>query len=171
MACHRMEFVRPATKLQRRMLMRASAQRRTLHPRLCTSLSRWFLLPNAVKIGPPSERQILMDERDRHAAFAHTAGHAFDRTVTNVASAKYTRKACLQRKRLSIKRPRGQVSSGVNIAFGITLQGRWKPGCVRGRADHQQQCIGTSRSGDSFTSAGYDPLEPLSTKHFCDFCP
>src|SRR3984885_3978656 len=94
-------------------------------------------ISKAGKIRRPGERKILMDERDRHTAFAHTAGDTFDRTVTNVAGAKYARKARLQRKRLSIKRPRGQVSSGVNIAFGITLEGRWKPGCVRGRADHQ----------------------------------
>src|ERR1700691_1464735 len=112
-----------------------------------------------------------MDERDRHAAFAHTAGYTFDRTVTNVAGAKYARKARFQRKRLSIKRPRGQVSSGVNITFGITLQGGWEPGCVRGRADHQQQRIGSARSGNSFTSGGYNLLQSLSTKHFCDFCP
>jgi hypothetical protein len=62
-----------------------------------------------------------MDERDRHAAFAHAAGYPLDRTVTHVARAEYARKARLERKRLPIKTPRGQVSSGVNIALGIAL--------------------------------------------------
>jgi hypothetical protein len=35
-------------------------------------------ISKAGKIGRPGERQILMDERDRHAAFAHTAGYTFD---------------------------------------------------------------------------------------------
>jgi hypothetical protein len=67
-----------------------------------------------------------MDERDRHAAFAHTAGYPLDRTVTDVARAKYARKARLERKWLPIKRPPGEISSGVNIALGVALQGWWK---------------------------------------------
>ena len=64
-----------------------------------------------------------MDERDRHAAFAHPARYTLDRTMTNVARAKYAGKTRLQRKRLAIERPRSQVSSGANIAFGVALQG------------------------------------------------
>ena len=68
-----------------------------------------------------------MDEGDRHAAFAYTAGYPLDRTVTDVAGAKYAWKARLERKRVAIKRPPGQVSSGVNIALGIALQSWRKP--------------------------------------------
>ncbi len=42
--------------------------------------------------------------------------------MTDVARAKYARKARLERKRLPIERPPGQISSGVNIALGIALQ-------------------------------------------------
>jgi hypothetical protein len=74
-----------------------------------------------------------MDERDRHAAFAHATGYPLDRTVTDVAGAKYARKARLEREWLPIKRPPGQVSSGVNIALGIAFQGWWKPGTAHRR--------------------------------------
>ena len=86
-----------------------------------------FVTSDACEIGTPGERQVLVDERDRHAAFAHTAGYPLDRTVTNVARTKHARKARLKRKRLAIENPPGQVSSGVDIAFGIALQGWWKP--------------------------------------------
>jgi hypothetical protein len=64
-----------------------------------------------------------VDERNRHAAFAHPAGDPLDRPITNVTRAKYAGKTRFQRKRLAIEGPRSQIPSGTNVALVVALQG------------------------------------------------
>src|SRR5262249_8439679 len=79
------------------------------------------------EVGSSGDRQVFVDKCDRHAPFAHAASYTLDRTVTDVARTKYARKTRLQRKRLTIKRPSSQVSTGANIAFHVALKCSWKP--------------------------------------------
>src|ERR1700691_2108217 len=89
-------------KAPRRCSSSEETRVRTLQPTCCVSDAR--------EVGTSCERQVFVDESDRHAALTHSAGYPLDRTVTDVARAKYAGKARLQWKRLAIERPPRQVS-------------------------------------------------------------
>ena len=63
-----------------------------------------------------------MDERDRHAALSHTAGHPLDRIMADVSGTKDSRQGGLKLKwgaRFGLGR---DISARVDEAVGVTLQ-------------------------------------------------
>ena len=68
-----------------------------------------------------------MDEGNGHAAFAHSTRYSLDGVMTHIAGAEQTRQAGLQRKRVAIEFPGGEVAPGADIAAWIPLQISWEP--------------------------------------------
>jgi hypothetical protein len=104
-----------------------------------------------------SESQILMNERDCHAAFSDPAGYPFDGIVSHVSRRKNARQTRFQGKGLAAFIPRGEFTPGADISTGITFQFGWQPRGTGICADHHKQSRSFKRN---------DPLRlarPLNT--------
>jgi hypothetical protein len=78
-------------------------------------------IPPAIQL----QSQVLVDEGDGHAAFAHSTRYSFDRVMAHVTRCEHTRQAGLQGKWMAIEFPGGEVAPGADIAAWIPLQIAW----------------------------------------------
>jgi hypothetical protein len=91
--------------------------------------------------------QILMDERNRHRALAHSGGAALDRSAANVARREYPLQARLQAVRLPRKSLPGvflgrgsvQRSPRQDEAAFVEFDGSLEPACVGLRPDEDEK--------------------------------
>ena len=66
-----------------------------------------------------------MDKSDGHAAFAYSTRYSFDGVMAYVSGAEHPRQAGLQRKRVAIEFPGGEVAPGADVAAWVPLQIAW----------------------------------------------
>src|SRR5580658_4035213 len=83
-----------------------------------------------------------MDKSDGHAAFAHATLYSFDGVMAYISGTEHARQAGLQRKRVAIEFPGGEVAPGAKIAAWISLEFNWQPRRAGIGADHHKQGIG-----------------------------
>src|SRR5271163_2037740 len=83
-----------------------------------------------------------MDKSNGHAAFAHSTRYSFDGVMACVPGAEDAWQARLQRERLAIEFPGGEVASCAEIAAWIPLEFNGQPRCAGIGADHHKQGIG-----------------------------
>src|ERR1700679_4366633 len=83
-----------------------------------------------------------MDKSDGHAAFAHSTRYSFDGVMAGVPGAENAWQARLQRERMAIEFPGGEVTSCAEIAAWIPLEFHWQPRRAGIGADYPKQGIG-----------------------------
>src|SRR5919109_2845923 len=89
--------------------------------------------------------EVLMDEGDRHAAFADSGSDAFHRGRAHVAAGEDAGDARLEKVRVALELPAsggGDVRTGEDIAAPVELDLRWQPRRLRIGADEQEEPAG-----------------------------
>src|SRR5665213_4322185 len=105
------------------------------------------------------QRQVLVNERDRHASLAHPARHPFDRLMPHVARAKKPRKVRLQQERRPALLPELEVAPGADIAVLVPLQPIRQPARIGIGSNHHEQRIRLPRPRRRAPRAGANRLQ------------
>src|SRR4029453_2694968 len=96
-----------------------------------------------ISLGHGSEvLQVLMHERDGHAAFADGGGDALDRARSNVTASEDARHARLEQIRIAVARSirgRRNVDAGEHVAASVARDLAGQPLGLRIRADEDEE--------------------------------